>query len=233
MRQLRNYEKEILITSIVGFLLLFTATNVNPELGKTYSLFNIGSAALLIFAIIAFDRRVEITFQNQRGGTLKAIGWGFAGYVILLLISVLVMKFVDPTKATLNSIVALLGATTPALATSKIMNLFNFGILIPYTETQLWGRATELFRDVFHLRIDKNNIRTFGVIFLFFILSAVFAVFHFTSKGVTALASLTVVFIMMFISLMMIAYFGETRQAVFFHVISNSIASWLLLFGGI
>lgn len=230
MRILRNYEKEIIITSIVAFILLFTATNVNPSLGITYLWFNGIGAILLIFALIAFDGRVDITFQNQRGGTLKAISWGFAGYIILLLISVLVMKFVDPTKATIGSIIALLGAATPALATSKIMNFLNFGLLIPYAETQLWGRATELFRDIFHLRIDKNNMRAGGVIFLFLILSVSFAIFHITSKSVTAFSALTIVFIMMFISLMMIAYFGETRQAVFFHIIANSVASWLLLF---
>jgi hypothetical protein len=231
MRQLRNYEKEIIITAIVAFILLFTATNVNEKLGNYYLWFNGIGASLLIFAIIAFDRRVDITFQSRPGGTLKAIGWGFAGYVILLLISVLVMKFVDPTKATLGSIVVLLGATTPALATSLIMNFLILGFLVPYTETQLWGRAAELFKDIFHLRIDKNNLRAFGVIFLFFCLSITFAIFHLTAKGVTAFASLTVVFIMMFVSLIMIAIFGETRQAVFFHIIANSIAGYLLLFG--
>jgi len=231
MRILKNYEKEIIITSIVAFILLFTATNVNQELGNIYLWFNGIGATLLIFALISFDGRVNITFQNQKGGTLNAIFWGFAGWIILLLISVIVMKFVDPTKATLGSIIGLLGATTPALASSKILNFINFGFLIPYTETQLWGRATELFRDIFNLRIDKNNLRTFGVIFLFFCLSLSFAIFHITSKGVTALTSLTVVFIMMLISLILIAIFGETRQAVYFHVIANSVASYILLFG--
>ena len=231
MRQLHNYEREIIITSIIAFTLLFTATNVNSELGQIYLWFNGIGATLLIFALISFDRRASITFQNQPGGTFKAFGWGFAGYIILLLISVLVMKFVDPTKATVGSIIGLLGATTPALASSKVLNWLNFGVVIPYTETQLWARLQEFFADVFHINLSKNSVRTGGVIFLIIILAVAFAIFHVTAKGVTAFTSLTVVFIMMLISLIYVAYFQETRQAFWLHVFANGIAAYLFLFG--
>lgn len=231
MPNFQYYKKEIIITVIAFMWLLFTATNVNPELGNIYLWFNGGILFLIILGIISFDRKITITFQSRPGGTLQAMGWGFAGWIILLLISVFVMKFVDPTKATIGSIIVLMGATTPLLASSKILNWLNFGVVIPYTETQLWARLQEFFADVFHINISKNNFRAGSLIVLIILLALAFAIFHVTAKGITAFASLTVVFIMMSISLIYVTYFQETRQAFWLHVFANGVAAYLLLFG--
>ncbi len=229
--QLKNYTTEIIITIVIAIWLLFTATNVNIRLGETYLNFMWIGLGLLIIGITIFDKKLHITFQRQSGGHLKAIGMGFIGYAILLIISVFVMKTVDPTKANIGAIILLIGATTPALATSKIANWLNFSIAIPYAETQLWARAKEFFADVFGIRLTKENIKSFGVIVLITILSMIFVFFHLTSKGVTATSSLVVVFVMMMISLFMVIYFQETRQAVYMHCIANGIGAYLMLFG--
>jgi len=225
------YMREVLITIIVFFGLLFTATNVNQQLGNIYLWFNGGILFLLIIGLLIFDKRLRITYQSRPGGTLQAMGWGLAGWIILLFISVFVMKFVDPVKANIGSVMLLLGATTPALATSKIANWLNFGVLVPYTETQLWARATEFFSDVFHIDISKKNVRTLRVLVLVGIFCLGFMVFHLTSKGVPVSSSLIVVFIMMFISLIFVVIFQESRQAVWIHIFANGTAAYLILFG--
>lgn len=224
------YLKEIILTIIVYIWLLFVATNVNITLGQTYLHFTLGSLALLIIGVSIFDKKIHITFQKKPGGNFTAILWGMAGWIILLISSVFVLRFIDPSQATITAVIGLLGATTPALATSKIANLITFGIAIAYIETQLWARLKEFFADVLHIDISKRNITSMGVLVLIVILSLMFVFFHLTAKGITNAAALVVVFIMMAISLLMVVYFGETRQAVYLHIWANTIASYIMLF---
>ncbi len=228
--QLKNYVKEITITIVTFMWLLFVATNVNVMLGQIYLQFAAGSLLLLIIGITIFDKTLTITWQKRPGGTFKAIIWGFGGWILLLVISILILKFVDPSKASIAGIMGILGATTPALATSKIANLLTFGFAIAYIETQLWARLLEFFGDLFHITINKQSLRKVGMIVLIGLLSLSFLFFHLTAKGITNTSALVVVFIMMTISLVMVAVFGETRQAVFMHIWANAVASYLMLF---
>lgn len=230
MPNVKNYVREITLTIITFIWLLFVATNVNVTLGQTYLQFAVGSLVLLIIGITIFDKKLHITFQKEPGGTFKAILWGIGAWIILLVSSVLVLKFVDPANASIAAVMGLLGASTPALATSKIANLVTFGFAIAFIETQLWGRFMEFFADLFHINLNKQSLKQIGLLFIIVILSLLFLVFHLTAKGITNTSALIVVFIMMLISLIMVAAFGETRQAVFMHVTANTVASWLMLF---
>ena len=228
--QIKPYVKEITLTIACFMWLLFVATNVNITLGQTYLHFTLGSLALLIIGITIFDKKLHITFQKRPGGNFKAIMMGFEGWITLLITSVIVLRFVDPTQANIASIMGLLGATTPALATSKIANLITFGVAIAFIETQLWSRLMEFFADLFEIKLDKRNLFSLGMIVLIGMLGLAFLFFHLTAKGITATASLLVVFVMMVISLGMVIIFGETRQAVYMHIWANTVASYLMLF---
>lgn len=224
------YFKEIVITIIAFFWLLFVATNVNITLGHTYLWFAGGTLFLLLIDKLIFNKNIEITFQKSPGKTFNAILIGLGGWIVLLISSVFVLKFIDPAKANINAIIGLMGATTPALATSKIANLLTFGIAIAYVETQLWSRALEFFSNLFHIQINKQSLKKIEFLFLIGILSLVFVIFHLTAKGLTNLPALVIVFIMMLISLFIVAYTGETRAAVYLHIFANTIASYLMLF---
>ena len=226
----KPYVHEITLTIITFIWLLFVATNVNITLGQTYLHFTLGSLALLIIGITIFDKNLHITFQKSPGGNFKAIMMGFAGWITLLITSVVMLRFIDPTQANIASILGLLGATTPALATSKIANLITFGVAIAYIETSLWARLLEFFADIFKIKLDKRNLFSIGIVVLIGLLSLAFLFFHLTAKGITATASLLVVFVMMAISLGMVIIFGETRQAVYMHIWANTVASYLMLF---
>lgn len=226
----KPYIKEIIITVIMFVWLLFVATNVNITLGQTYLHFTLGILVLLTIGITVFDRKLSITFQKSPGGTIGAIMWGAAGWIVLLISSVVVLRFIDPSQASIAAVMGLLGATTPALATSKIANLLTFGVAIAYVETVLWARLMEFFADVFHIDLSKHKIFTISILSLIVMLALVFVFFHLTAKGIANIAALTVVFIMMVISLAMVVIFRETRQAVFMHIWANTVASWLMLF---
>lgn len=230
--QKENYIQEIILTLLAYVWLLFVATNVNVTLGQTYLSFALGSLALLIITATVFDKKVQITFQKQPGGTLKAILVAIGGWFVLLILSIVILKFVSPSEATVGAIINLLGTTTPALAQSKVANFLTFGVVIAFIETSLWARGLEFAADLFGVDINKRGIvKIFTVLFLLVLIFAfVFALFHLTAKGITNLPSLIIVFVMMVISLVMVCVYEETRQAVYMHIFANSVASWLILF---
>ena len=226
----KSYVREIVLTIVIYVWFLFAATNINIVLGQTYLHFTLGSLALLIIGITIFDKKLHITFQKEPGKNFNAILIGLGGWIILLISSVLVLKFIDPTKASISAVINLMGATTPALSASKIANLLTFGVAIAFIETQLWARMLEFFSDLFHIQVNKQSLKKFGFLLLIGILSLVFLVFHITAKGVQNLPSLIIVFLMMTISLFIVAYTEETRGAVYLHIFANTVASYILLF---
>jgi hypothetical protein len=228
----QNYVKEISLTLLALVWFLFAATNVNTQLGTIYSAFALASGILLVIGIAIFDKSIHITFQKSPGGTLQAIFVGFMGWIALMVASVAVLKIADPTSASLGSVLSLLGATTPALSTSVVANFITFGIVIAFIETQLWARGLEFVADVFNIPLEKKGItKVFtALMVLIIILAIVFILFHLTSKNLSG-PSLIIVGIMMVVSMIMVVWFGETRQAVWTHIISNSVASYILLTG--
>jgi len=234
MVNFKNYQTEILLDVIAFIWLWFVLTNSNSQLGNAY-LWAAGiSLLLLLINILVFDKQVRVTFQKKQGGHLAAIFAGAVGWVILLLVSWVVLNIVEPIKLGLNSIISSLGASNPAFSNSVIINWITVSFAIGYTETQLFARLMEFIAD--RLKIPINRANRFRLSFLMLIigLSILFMIFHLTSKGVEAVASLTIVALMMGISLFMIAYFqGETRQAVALHIIANGVAGFMLIKGGI
>lgn len=224
------YFKEVVFYIITLMWFLFVATNVNPTLGYTYLWFLGASLLLLVIDSLIFNKNVNITFQKSPNKLFNAILWGFGGWIILLISSVFVLRFIDPTKASISAVINLMGASTPALATSKIANLLTFGVAVAFIETSLWARLLEFLADVFHIPVNRQSLKRFGFLFLIFVLSLGFMVFHLTAKGVTNFPALVIVFLMMFISLIMVAYTEEMRGAIFLHIFANTIAAYLMLF---
>lgn len=224
-----RYFKEIIITIIAFFWLLFVATNVNVTLGQTYLWFTGGILFLLMIDLLIFNKNVELTFQKAPGGLLKSILIGLGGWIILLIASVLVLNFIDPTKASIGAVIGLMGAATPALASSKIANWLTFSLAVPFVETHLWGRSLEFFSNLFNIPLNSKSFRKIKFLLLMTVLSLMFVVFHLTAKGINAYSSLTIVFIMMAISLVMIVWKEETRSAIFMHIFANGVASYLAL----
>lgn len=233
MANLKNYMTEITLSVISFMWLWFVLTNANINLGNAYLWAIAISFILLIVNVLIFDKQVRVTYQKNPGGHLEAFFAGTIGWVLVLISSFLIMKFVEPSNATFYSIIKSFGAANPAFSASKIVNWLTVSFAIGYGETQLFARLLEFISDKLNIPINRQNIMRAKFIITSIILAIVFAIFHATAKGVQATASLILVGIMMMISLIMIAYFnGETRQAVWLHVISNGAAGLLLLSQG-
>lgn len=222
-----RYFTEIVWMIISAVWFHFAATNISTTLGNIYSGFAATSLALLIITGLIYDKNVSITFKKSNGSIIKSMFIGAGLWVVLLITSVFVLKFISPAQANFNSVLSLLGATTPAFANSKIANFLTFAIFVPIVETQLWSRGLEFIADIFNIPVNKKFLKKLLLIIL--ILSLMFLAFHSTAKGVENISSLAIVGLMMFISLMSVVFTEETLPAIFLHIFSNSAATLIML----
>ena len=233
MAQIKNYMSEITLTIGIFIWLWFVLTNVNVSLGSVYLFAGVISLFLLLINVLIFDKNVRVTFQKEKGKWVETIFQGVIGWVLIMISSFVIFKFVDPVKANFNSVVKSFGAANPAFSNSQIVNWLTVSFAIGYFETQLFARIMEWLSDRFNIQINRRSMFTTAFVILVLVLSVLFAILHITAKGIQATNSLIVVAIMMAISLFMIAYNnGETRQAVMVHWISNGVAGLSLLLAG-
>lgn len=233
MTNLKYYDREILFTVVAFLWLWFVLTNANPNLGNVY-LWAGGISLFLIFIdVLIPDRNPPVTFQKEKGKWFESVMAGAVGWVAILITSFIILKIVEPAKATFGSILASMGAANPAFSNSVFVNWMTASFAIGYAETQLFARLFKFFADRFNIQINRRNKLLFALIILIIFLSTLFAIYHSTAKGVENIDSLIVVGAMMVISLYMVVEFnGETRQAVFAHIIANGVAGYLLLKSG-
>lgn len=218
--------REIGLTLIMAFVMLFALTNVNQTLGTVYLFFAAGLALLLIF-----DTSQTIPFQRSQGGHLQSIFYGAMGAGIVVIASTLLSGFVG-AKYSISSIIKVLSATTPALAQSVFANFVLIAVVLTYFETGLWVRAMEFTADKLGVKANKTSLTSLSTISLALVFSALFIFFHLTSKGVSAIIPLLVVGIMMFVSLMLAIWQEEWRGAYYMHVILNGLSAYLILSSG-
>lgn len=218
--QIKDLELKLLIGSLIWFI--FTSLTVNPSLGITYSV--ITTAAIFMYIV---DTKKSLVL-DRTGNWLGGLFWGAVTYAIFVLVSPFLVSLLQ--KIDVGGIIALLGATTPPLATSKILNFITFTIPIAFVETDLWARMIDYFTN--RLKVSKSQLLNFAAWAVIISFSFVFLLFHIQSKGLTNNAALMLVFVMMLTSYITMFIFRETKVAIFFHCIANGIASYSIFLAG-
>jgi hypothetical protein len=215
-----NFEPKLLVITMFWFA--FVAINVNPSLGFTY----LGLSSIALFMYLT-DKKKSLKIDKD-GKWIGAIFAGVLTYVIFILVSPYIISILESVNV--GGIIKLLGASTPALATSKVLNFLTFGLFIAFVETQLWARLIDFFGN----RIKMGKTALFNFMAWAFILAFSFAflLFHVTSKGITSNSALLLVFLFMVTSFVLMFIFRETKQSIIFHIVANSIAAYAIFFGG-
>lgn len=216
-------ELSLYVIALVWFL--FINTNVNSTLGIAYVGFTIGAALLYLL-----DEKKTLSFDKD-GKWVGAVFVAGIVYTAFILGSSVLVSFLD--KINVGGIISLLGASAPALAQSKILNFITFAIPIAFIETMFWLRLVDFFASRYGIITDKRGLFTLRGITMVLVLSFVFLMFHVTAKGITNNSGLMLTFIMMMVSLGLVFWFEEGKQAALFHIIANSISAYLIFFGGI
>lgn len=216
--QIKDLELKLLLGSLLWFI--FTSLAVNPSLGWTYGV--ITTAALFMFIV---DKKKELVLDRDNKW-IQGIFWGAVTYGVFLVLSPVLVSLL--VKIDIGGIIALLASSTPPLATSKIVNFLTFTFPIAFVETTLWARMVDFF--VNRLKISKSQLLNFAAWAVILSFSFLFLLYHIQSKGLTNNSALALVFIMMITSYIVMFIFRETKQAIFFHIIANGIASYMLFF---
>lgn len=217
MAEIRKIEIGILLVLATYFL--FAATNVNQTLGTIYGIFAI---ATMVF--IMADPKRSIPFRKQNDSLLGSIAIGAFAYIVLIIIGTWV---VIPT---IDKIINLLGATTPALASSPIFNFLSFAVAVPFAETMFFFMvAYDVWASLWNVDIDRRNLKNIKLWVMMIVISVVFMLFHLTAKGIQNASILGLVFVMAMISMLLITWFKSGEQAIYFHVVANAIPSLSML----
>ncbi len=212
----------------------FVSVNVNQLLGLIY----LGVFTLVSMIVYKWDA-IRTTPFDKNGRWLMSAVQAIFIYVGFVLIASLLLPLFQ--KINVGELIQLIGTTTPALAGSQILNTITFVIFVPFAETIFFVILMDYFATRMNIDISRNGLFKIGTWALMIGLSFIFLLFHITAKGVTNNVALLLVFLMMLVTLGVTIWFGEAKQAVFFHMIANgfgiglfsSLTGIIVLIGGI
>jgi hypothetical protein len=222
---------DILLFFVTGFALFFLLTNYDPDLATVFLFLSVFGIILYQFDVTS-KGGVRIPFErdtNRVQGFLVAL----AGYGLFLALA-FVLTFILKGTATLLSLQSLISDTfaqiSPAFAGSALFMFIAFGILIPFVEsTTFFGYGAEFIADRLNIRYDLKDVR-FHVFSVF--IGLAFLMYHITARGLPATIGgafndpgLAITGAFGYVSMLLVAYTRQTREATFMHIIANSIAT--------
>lgn len=207
-------ESNIYMFSILLTLLLIIT--YNPTLGEIYF-------GLVVFSYVLYLNPNFRSFPFIKDwNLLPKILHGLVHYAIFIYGLQLILPAIGYTQYnTTMSIIKLIAASNPVFAASTFLTIIAFGILIPRIETTLWARLLEWFAHMFKVSLAKFS---FGVIVILIALGGLAVLLHTQAKGVTNSPVLLSVFIFFVYSCVLIIVYKETFQAVFMHMVSNTLS---------
>lgn len=212
---------EIIPFLIAFFWFAFVAVNVNQLLGLIYLIvFTTGSM------IIYHWDMIKTTPLDRSGKWFIPFVQGIFLYVVFVVFATILIPIFQ--KVPIGNLIQLIGTTTPALASSNLLNTITFVIFVPFVETIFFVIIMDFLASRWRIDISKSGLFRFKTIALVLAMSFIFLMFHITAKGITNNVALLLVFLMMFVSLMATIWFGESKQAIFFHMIANAFGVGLL-----
>lgn len=218
MVKLMEADDYLPILVIVTFLL----TNFNRDVGIVYLAFSIADA---LFYYIAFDKKPFSAIPLERTKRDRWINliWGIGCYVIFTLVTTFLLSKIGNANVNVQNIISNVFATESVLEGSRWIKLIVWGVLIPIIETRFFFRTLLMWGQYASGTIHANPFSVVGVVTSAFF-GALFASFHFVAKGVTNNQELAVTFMFGFISTMVVLWFKEAIQAVWMHIITNTLA---------
>lgn len=213
----------------LGMLFLFLLLNFNESIGMIY-----GFMILLTWMAYWVGRQLRLgnyPISSKRTGLLENLAWATGAYAAFVVITSQVFSVLGWKElASFNAILNIVGTTfsqAPVFAGSNFLSLLSWGVLIPYVETTALAVA---FIWLAHwAKIDLRNPLSRGVAAVIIFISFAVTAFHYSAKGITNNPALVATFIFFFISLALIVYFKEVKQAITLHIISNTLATLQLL----
>jgi membrane protease YdiL (CAAX protease family) len=218
--------KEDTIFKILIVFLIFLVVNFDPDMAIVFSLMIIAD-----YIIFKDDNFVSYPFEKttaNRFDSLLVTLIIFAGFIFIQSVILrLLTPSITTTSQSIKTLLNLYSSTTPALANNMILSIIALGIIVPFVETRFFfSRIFEILADKFKITGQLNDKMTW---ILAVFIGAIFAVYHLTARRCGAAATcqnaaLLVTFVFGVISVLMVAHYKESKQAVLFHILANTIS---------
>lgn len=215
---------------LTNLTLIFLLINFNLEIGIIYGVMAI--VDWISYNLAVFSNIFKpIPIENDNGSKrFFKVGQAVVIYIIFIFIANFITTrfMVAPQASAIDNISKLMSTTfsaTPILAGAKFLRLVVWGVLIAIIETR------SFFRTWLQWGLNAAKIKfpsdifswTTSLIIVFF--AGAFTIFHIMAKGIQNNEALMVTFIFGSISIGAIIYFKEVIQAIFFHIITNVLAT--------
>ena len=215
------------IALTMSLFLLFLLLVFDQQVAMIYLLMLIA-----YYIWFTFDNKITIPPEKTAKGKFISFLYSVGIYAgFLLLSTTLSTLFSLEGGGTAFSIIDILSAQTPILAGNKILTFIAWGLVISIIETVFFfgvlyeGLATHLGK---FMRVGElpTSFKPFNVYYWFLVIfiSIIFTAYHFQARGLTDSIGLFVTFLFAAVSLLAVSFFGQTREAIMFHILSNSIA---------
>jgi len=226
-----------------GFLILITfilflLINFNLEIGIIYG----------FMAFIGWQYYNEAVRGNfdavpiERPGTDRMASLVVAAgvYIAFIFLASFITTRVDPNAilefdsnfAYISFLVAVSFSATPILSGSKFLRHVVWGVLIPIIETKTFFRSVFQWAVHFFRLKFPTNIFSSTALIVSSAIGFAFALFHILAKGITSNSALLVTFLFGFVSVEMVIFFKQALEAIFLHIITNTIATMQQLGNG-
>jgi hypothetical protein len=217
---------------LIDLILIFILITFNIQIGTIY-LFMIALDWFIYY--FASDKNIykviplETNSQHRLMSVITSAVIFIAFYFFIAYVN---MRFsgLSVTQGTylsqLGQVIASTFSATPILGSSDYMKLVVWGILIPIVETRFFFRTlmqwgTNKFAGI-KIPTDIFSITAIWVSAFWGLL---FMVFHIVAKGISNNQALVVTFLFGFFSVMCVIYFQQAIQAIFLHVLWNTVGT--------
>lgn len=215
-------ERNLLV--IFGLLSIFAIVTFNKELGMIYMLM-----LFLSYFLYSSDSKVTILTEGNKSSWFYSLLLALAAYTLFVMVSGLFIGVMFPNyivqgENTFAMVVRTMSATTPILDGNLIMTVIGWGILAALVETDFFfGKLLEWGSDFFGVDVGFN-VKSWKAWVLIIMLSFGFAIFHIQAKGITNNQALMLTFFFAILSCWLVYKTKETKAAIIFHILSNTIA---------
>lgn len=213
---------------LTGIITLFLTINFNLEIGTIYCFMVIVD---WVSYYIALDRKAFklIPIEKDKRNRFVNLVWAMGAYVVFIYVAnAITLRFVAaPSISAMENISQLIASTFSAtpLYGSTYLRLAVWGIIIAIVESRSFFRTWLQWG--IHSAGVKLPIKVFTLTALIIagFFGAVFSVFHIVAKGITDNIALSVTFLFGVTSVLLVLHFQEVIQAIFLHIITNTIAT--------
>ena len=208
----------------VALITSFLFLTFDPIFGTLFLGFIIISGLVYLFSISGTIPKLRVDINTISTNSGKAFFYGFIALVIFFILSVGVVRLLQPAsfvgvQSVIDRLVQTSLGATPILQGNPYAILFVGGILIPIVETELFFvTLPQVFSSVFNTPLALGSLNTWV---LMAAVIGIFTLYHIQAKGITDNVSWVLTYMFGIFQAWLVLKFREGESAIYMHIHNN------------